>query len=90
LTNSLLIFALPYFLFAKREYETVLSLLLRGKQEDGQLEEKLELLRLFLESADFDRLRSLSEEPLLNGKRVEFILKSILFSPRVSRAPPSK
>ena len=41
-----------------------------------QLEEKLELLRLFLESADFKHLRSLSEEPLLNGKRVEFTLKS--------------
>ena len=31
---------------------------------------------MFLESADFNHLRSLSEEPLLNGKRVEFILKS--------------
>jgi hypothetical protein len=61
---------------AKKEYERVLHLLLGGKQEDTQLEDRLELLRLFLESADFSRLRSLSEEPLIEGKRVEFILKS--------------
>jgi hypothetical protein len=40
------------------------------------LEEELELLRLFLESADFGQLRSLSEEILLSGKRVEFRLRS--------------
>ena len=61
---------------AKNEYERVLSILLRGDQEDRQLGEKLELLRLFLESTDFGQLRSISEELLLSGKRVEFILKS--------------
>lgn len=61
---------------AKREYERVLSILLKGGREDRQLEEELELLRLFLESADFGRLRSLSEDLLLDGRRVEFILKS--------------
>ena len=61
---------------AKREYERVLSMLLKGDREDGQLEEELELLRLFLESADFGQLRSLSEELLIDGRRVEFILKS--------------
>ena len=62
---------------ARREYERALSILLRGNQEDRQLEEKLELLRLFLESADFGRLRSLSEDLLLAGRRIRFILKSI-------------
>jgi hypothetical protein len=61
---------------AKREYERVLSILLKEDQEDRQLEEELELLRLFLESADFSQLRSLSEDLLLDGRRVEFILKS--------------
>ena len=61
---------------AKREYERVLSILLKGDQEDRQLEEELELLRLFLESADFSQLRSLSEDLLLDGRCVEFILKS--------------
>jgi len=60
---------------AKREYEKVLSLLLGGKQEDSLLD-KLELLRLFLESADFGQLRSRCEELLLAGRRIEVILKS--------------
>jgi len=59
---------------AKRRYEKVLSLILGGKQEDSLMDE-LELLRLFLESADFRRLRSRCEESLLAGKRVEVILK---------------
>jgi hypothetical protein len=61
---------------AKREYERVLSILLKEDREDGQLEKELELLRVFLESADFGRLRSLSEDILLDGRRVEFILRS--------------
>lgn len=61
---------------AKREYERVLSLLLRANEEDSELAEALELLRLFLESADFGRLRSLSEDLFLDGKRVEFLLRS--------------
>jgi hypothetical protein len=60
---------------AKRKYEKVLSLLLGGKQEDSLLDE-LELLRLFLESADFRQLRSRCEEPLLAGRRIEFLLRS--------------
>jgi len=60
---------------AKIEYERVLSLLLRGKQEDSLFDE-LELLRLFLESADFGQLRSRCEEALLAGRQVEFILRS--------------
>ena len=60
---------------AKRKYEKVLSQILGGKQEDSLLDE-LELLRLFLESADLRHLRSRCEESLLAGKRVEVILKS--------------
>ena len=61
---------------AQREYQRVLSLLLRGKQEDRQLEEKVELLRRFLELSDFSQLRSRCEEFLLAGRRVEVILRS--------------
>ncbi len=61
---------------AQREYERVLGMLLKGDREDRQLEEELELLRLFLESADFGQLRSLSEGLLLDGRRVEFTLRS--------------
>ncbi len=66
---------------AKREYERTLSELLKAMKEDEQLEQKLELLRLFLESADFRRLRNLTERDLLEGKRVEFILRPTRAAP---------
>ena len=62
---------------AKREYEKTLKLLLSEEQEDMQLEQKLELLRLFLESADFRQLRSRSNKPLAEGKRVTFTIRPI-------------
>ena len=58
---------------AKREYNRVLSELLK-KGENKELAEKLETLRLFLESADFNKLRSESEKHLVAGKKVKFIL----------------
>jgi len=61
---------------AKNEYEKVLSQLLKTKQEDGQLAEKLELLRLFLESADFNQLRGRYEDLLSAGRRVEIRLRT--------------
>lgn len=61
---------------AKNEYEKVLNQLLKAKQEDGQLAEKLELLRLFLESADFSQLRGRYEDILSAGRRVEIRLRS--------------
>ncbi len=67
---------------AKTEYERVLSLLLKEKEEDDQLAEELELLRMFLESADFGRLRSRCEEFLLAGKHVLVRLTSISVPPK--------
>ncbi|OPY69965.1 MAG: hypothetical protein A4E57_00843 [Syntrophorhabdaceae bacterium PtaU1.Bin034] len=66
---------------AKREYERVLSLLLKGRDEDKSLENELELLRLFLESADFGSLRSRCDEFLLAGKQVRVRLKLIERAP---------
>ena len=58
---------------AKRLYNQTLSKLLKvGKNKE--LEGKLELLKLFLESADFSKLRSESEPHLVEGKKVIFIL----------------
>lgn len=67
---------------AKREYERVLGLLLKGKEEDVLLAEELELLRMFLESADFGQLRSRCEELLLAGKRVSVRLTSGSLQPK--------
>ena len=58
---------------AKRQYNQILSELLK-KGEEEELAEKLEILRLFLESADFSELRNKSEKHLLEGKGVKFIL----------------
>ena len=58
---------------AKRQYNQILSELLKRGGE-GDVGEKLEILRLFLESADFSKLRSESEKNLIEGKRVKFIL----------------
>jgi hypothetical protein len=43
---------------SKREYEQTLNLLLKKGSVDEELGERLEVLRLFLESADFGHLRS--------------------------------
>jgi hypothetical protein len=61
---------------AKKEYERVLNLLINGNQPDSQLEDRLELLRLFLESADFGKLRSRCDDFLLHGRRIVVRLTS--------------
>ena len=58
---------------AKRQYnQLVRRLLEKGAEEE--LVEKAEILRLFLESADFNKLRAESEKHLLEGKKVRFIV----------------
>ena len=58
---------------AKRQYEHILSALLK-KGEQAELAKKLEMLRLFLETADFGKLRNESEKHLVEGRKVKFIL----------------
>lgn len=57
---------------AKNRYTELLKELLRNKTSDLETEENLETLRLFLETADFPKLRSESEKQLLDGKNVRF------------------
>ena len=59
---------------SKKEYERTLNLLLKEKSVDERLGEKLELLRLFLESADFGHLRSQYEGYLAERKEVTFLI----------------
>jgi hypothetical protein len=56
---------------ARDEYEHGLRRLLAGER-DEELAERTELLRLFLEAADFRDLRARSERHLLAGKKVSF------------------
>jgi hypothetical protein len=59
---------------AKREYQKTVSALLK-KGEQSELQERLEVLRLFLETTDFKQLRGEYEKYLTAGRRVRFILR---------------
>ncbi len=66
---------------AKRQYNQIAGELLR-KGEDKELVEKFEILRLFLESADFSKLRRESEKHLVEGKKVKFTVRREAGQPR--------
>ena len=59
---------------ARREHAAVLKQLLRGDQGNKELEEKLEIIRLFLETSNFKKLRAESEKRLMEGKKVKFVI----------------
>lgn len=59
---------------AKKEYENLVRTYLQAGKGDSEFEAKVELLRTFLESADFRKLRKRSEEYLLKGQSIKFIL----------------
>lgn len=47
---------------------------MESAQEDKEAERNIELLKAFLESADFKKLRRESEEYLTQGRAVKFIV----------------
>ena len=59
---------------SKREYGRTLNLRLKEGSVDKRLGERLEVLRLFLESTDFGHLRSQYEGYLTEGKKVTFLI----------------
>jgi hypothetical protein len=59
---------------ARKEYENLARSYLQAGKGGSELGEKIELLRSFLESADFRKLRKQSEGYLLKGQKVKFIL----------------
>ena len=59
---------------AKREHAAVLKQLLTPRKGNKELEEKLEILRLFLERVDFKQLRVESERQIMEGRRVKFVV----------------
>lgn len=50
---------------ARREYEDMLKQLLGTRQANEGLQKRLEILKLFLQTADFKRLRTESEHYLI-------------------------
>ena len=61
---------------SQKEYKRTLNLLLKKGPADEAVGERLEVLRLFLESTDFSRLRSQYEGYLTEGKKVIFLISS--------------
>jgi hypothetical protein len=59
---------------ARQEFSKTANEYMQRGGEDEELEEKIELLRMFLESMDFKELRRVSEKHLIEGKTVRFIL----------------
>ena len=59
---------------AREEFWNSVNQHMKGGQEDKKLEEKIELLKAFLESMDFKKLRSQSERYLTEGKQVKFAI----------------
>ena len=59
---------------ARKEFEKLARGYLQDDKTDSDFEDKVELLRSFLESADFRKLRKQSEGYLLKGQEVKFIL----------------
>lgn len=59
---------------ARHEYNDAVRTLLTAISPDETIREKAEVLRRFLETADFRKLRAKSEKHLLNGKKVKFVV----------------
>lgn len=59
---------------ARREFARTKDEYLEKGGDDGELAERVRLLRMFLQSADFRKLRSESESHLTEGRRVRFVL----------------
>ena len=59
---------------ARRKYNEIVGQLLASLEDSGKLREKAEILRIFLETADFKKLRSESEKHLLESENVKFVV----------------
>ena len=60
---------------AREEFWNLVDQYMESGREDKELEEKIELVKAFLESADFKKLRSDSERHLVQGKKVRFAIR---------------
>jgi hypothetical protein len=59
---------------ARRKHAELAQILLGSEASDAETEEKLEAFRLFLETADFRKLRAESEKHLADGEDVRFTI----------------
>ena len=59
---------------ARKEFWNSVNQYMGSGHKDKKLEDKIELLKAFLESTDFKKLRSQSEGYLVEGKKVKFVI----------------
>jgi len=59
---------------AKQEFWNSATRYMESEQEDKELKDRIELLKAFLESMNFGKLRSESEQYLIKGKKVKFAI----------------
>jgi hypothetical protein len=59
---------------ATEEFWNSVNQYMESGQEDKELEQRIQLLKSFLESTDFKKLRRESEGYLIEGKTVKFII----------------
>ena len=59
---------------ARRKHAELSHRLLGSEAGNAETEDKLEILRLFLETADFRKLRSESEKRFMEGRKVKFVV----------------
>ena len=59
---------------AKKEYQKTVERLLNTVETSNELEEKAEILRLFLQAANFKKLRTESEKYFASGRKVKFVV----------------
>ncbi|HEY49713.1 MAG TPA: hypothetical protein G4O13_06685 [Dehalococcoidia bacterium] len=59
---------------ARQEFSRSADAYMQQGEGDRKLEQRIELLRAFLETADFKKLRRESEKHLAEGKPVRFLL----------------
>jgi len=59
---------------AREKFWNLVDQYMESGEDDKKLEERIELLKTFLESMDFKELRSQSEGYLVEGKQVKFII----------------
>lgn len=59
---------------AREKFWNSVNQYMKGGQEDNKLEDRIWLLKSFLESMDFKKLRSQSERYLVEGKQVKFVI----------------
>ena len=58
----------------KEAYWNLVNKYMRNEPEDKELTRQIELLKAFLETMDFRRLRSESEMHLVEGRKVKFMV----------------